>query len=249
MKKLTNVILMVLTAMSFSIVKDLVVDIFSFESNERFQVYAPGTSVGLAELINGEYQTGTLTFIDPYSHVSGMLSHPSHIEEIDNVTIHPAPVTNINKGDEDGAGTKDGSIELYKFQGFVKKEAPHGVYGFLVDIPEVDGMDLVEIGYKHEITKGPATILTVVEGNKVEEFEIEITNVKANNKLSGFDFKITDPRLLEITGGVVKGMSGSPIFQNGRLIGGISAVYLDDYTTGLGVYIEAMLEEAGIDYK
>lgn len=250
MNKLMSVISLVLTVCNCVMFKDLVIDSFSFESNvERYSVYAPGTSIGLSELINEEYQTGTLTFIDPYSHIAGMLSHPSHIEEIDNVTIHPAPVVGINKGVGNVAGTKEGSIELYKFEGFVKKEGPHGVYGFLIDIPQVEGMDLVEIGYKNEIRKGKATLLTVVDGRKVEEFEIEIIDVTANHELKGFDFKITDERLLDTTGGVVKGMSGSPIFQNGRLIGGVSAVYLDDHTTGLGVYIETMLEEAGIEYK
>ncbi len=97
--------------------------------------------------------------------------------------------------------------------------------------------------------KGPAKILTVVEGEEVESFDIEIINTVPQKfpATKGMVIKVTDEKLIEKTGGIVQGMSGSPIIQNGKLVGAVTHVFVNDPTSGYGVHIEWMLQEAGID--
>ena len=91
---------------------------------------------------------------------------------------------------------------------------------------------------------GKATIYTVLEDETVEEFEIEITKINENSEIKNISFEITDEELLNVTGGVVQGMSGSPIVQNGKLIGAVTHVVTDNVTTGYGLFITTMLEES-----
>ena len=101
----------------------------------------------------------------------------------------------------------------------------------------------VEVGVKEEIKEGPATIRCTVDGS-VKEYDIEITRVdlRCREVNKGIVLKITDPELLEITGGIVQGMSGSPIIQNGKLVGAVTHVLVNDPTRGYGIFIENMLE-------
>lgn len=94
-----------------------------------------------------------------------------------------------------------------------------------------------------------AEILTVIDDDKVEKFDIEIVSTTPQKfpATKGMVLKITDPRLLKETGGIVQGMSGSPIIQNGKVIGAVTHVFVNDPTSGYGVHIEWMLSEAGID--
>ena len=100
----------------------------------------------------------------------------------------------------------------------------------------------VEIAYKQEIKTGPATILTAVDG-QVQEYDIEITkiNLSGGEANKSMVIKVTDPALLEKTGGIVQGMSGSPILQDGRLIGAVTHVFIQDSTCGYGIFIENMI--------
>jgi len=124
-----------------------------------------------------------------------------------------------------------------------------GIFGTL-DKPVENGMldQAIPIALSHQVKKGPAEILTVVENNKVERFQVKIISTVPQKfpATKGLVIKVTDPRLLEKTGGIVQGMSGSPIIQNGRLIGAVTHVFVNDPTTGYGVHIEWMLNEAGI---
>jgi stage IV sporulation protein B len=99
------------------------------------------------------------------------------------------------------------------------------------------------------VKEGPAKILTVIEKDKVEEFDVEIVSSIPQKfpATKGMVVKITDKRLLEKTGGIVQGMSGSPIIQGGKLIGAVTHVFVNDPTSGYGVHIEWMLNEAGIN--
>ena len=94
-----------------------------------------------------------------------------------------------------------------------------------------------------EAKTGKATILTVIEGKKVEEFEINILKIDKKHSVKNFYFEVTDERLLARTGGVIQGMSGSPIMQNGHLIGAVTHVSIDKVNTGYGISIITMLEE------
>lgn len=105
------------------------------------------------------------------------------------------------------------------------------------------------IALSHEVKEGPAKILTVVDGEKVEEYDIEIISSVPQKypATKGMVIQITDEKLLEKTGGIVQGMSGSPIIQDGKVIGAVTHVFVNDPTSGYGVHIEWMLQDAGID--
>lgn len=108
------------------------------------------------------------------------------------------------------------------------------------------------ISLSHQVKEGPAKILTVVENDKVEEFDVEVVSSVPQKfpATKGMVIKITDKKLLEKTGGIVQGMSGSPIIQDGKVIGAVTHVFVNDPTSGYGVHIEWMLNEAGINiYK
>src|SRR5690554_5745573 len=107
----------------------------------------------------------------------------------------------------------------------------------------------MEIGLSHQVKEGPAEILTVVSGDEVKRYDIEVVSTTEQKfpATKGMVIKVTDPELLESTGGIVHGMSGSPIIQDGKIIGAVTHVFVNDPTSGYGCHIEWMLQEAGID--
>lgn len=109
----------------------------------------------------------------------------------------------------------------------------------------------LEIAFAHEIEKGPAEIWTVIEKDKIEKFDVEILHASKQpfKATKGIVLKVTDKRLLDKTGGIVQGMSGSPIIQNDKIIGAVTHVFVNDPTSGYGVHIEWMLEEAELTLK
>ena len=121
-----------------------------------------------------------------------------------------------------------------------------GIYGTMTDTSWFSG-EAVEVASRDEVKAGKATILSNISGNQVEEYEIEILKVYPDSQDGGRDYLIhvTDPRLLDKTGGIVQGMSGSPILQNGKIIGAVTHVMVDDPTSGYGIYIGDMLQAAG----
>ena len=104
-------------------------------------------------------------------------------------------------------------------------------------------MDVIEVGKINDITTGKAYIRTVIDNDKIEDFDINIINLDTNSKTKNILFEITNKRLLEKTGGVVQGMSGSPIIQNNKIIGAVNYVIVNDTSKGYGVFITTMLEE------
>ena len=109
-----------------------------------------------------------------------------------------------------------------------------------------EGKEKLEIAYRQEVEVGPATILTTVDGTCRED-EVEIREVRLNGKdvNKGMVIEVTDPKLLELTGGIVQGMSGSPIIQNRKIVGAVTHVLVNDPTRGYGIFIENMLDAAG----
>ena len=107
------------------------------------------------------------------------------------------------------------------------------------------------IAYINEVKAGPAQILTVLNGNKVEAFDINITevNMQTQKAIKGIKYTVTDERLINQTGGIVQGMSGSPIIQDGKIVGAVTHVLVHDSTMGYGIFIEWMLQESGINYR
>jgi stage IV sporulation protein B len=200
---------------------------------------------------------GTMTFYDPKSMKYGALGHViSDMDTkkpivVEDGQIVRSTVTSIEKGSNGDPGEK-----LARFSsdreiiGDIKRNSPFGIFGELnKDISNGILDKPLPIALSHQVKEGPAQILTVVDNDKVEFFDIEIVSTIPQKfpATKGMVLKVTDKKLLEKTGGIVQGMSGSPIIQDGKLIGAVTHVFVNDPTSGYGVHIEWMLNEAGID--
>lgn len=199
---------------------------------------------------------GTMSFYDPQSYRYGALGHViSDMDtkkpiEIHNGTIVRSSVTSIEKGNNGSPGEKQASFSIKENQiGSITKNSPFGIFGKLdKDISNGLYDEPMSIALSHEVKEGPASILTVVDGEKVEEYDVEIVSSVPQKfpATKGMVVKITDPKLLDKTGGIVQGMSGSPIIQDNKIIGAVTHVFVNDPTSGYGVHIEWMLQEAGV---
>lgn len=198
---------------------------------------------------------GTLTFYHPETKSYGALGHV--ISDMDTkkpvVVNHgqilESSVSSIEKSSNGNPGEKIAQFAEEQPLGTITKNSPFGIFGKLNQTVENGVMDeLVQVALPHEVEEGSAQILTVLEGDKVEAFDIEILSAVEQKfpATKGMVIKITDKKLLEKTGGIVQGMSGSPIIQNGKLIGAVTHVFVNDSTSGYGVHIEWMLKEADL---
>ncbi|MED3929662.1 SpoIVB peptidase [Priestia megaterium] len=203
---------------------------------------------------------GTMTFYDPKSKKYGALGHViSDMDTkkpivVEDGQIVRSTVTSIEKGSNGVPGEKLARFsEDRQIIGNITRNSPFGIFGKLSSTMENGIMDkAMPIALSHQVKEGPAKILTVVDDDQVEEFDIEIMSTIPQKfpATKGMVIKITDPKLLKKTGGIVQGMSGSPIIQNGKVVGAVTHVFVNDPTSGYGVHIEWMLNEAGIDiYK
>ncbi|WP_239565148.1 SpoIVB peptidase [Brevibacillus fulvus] len=202
---------------------------------------------------------GTLTFYEPKSGAFGALGHV--ISDVDtgqaiNVgdgQIVQASVTSIEKGESGNPGEKFARFyNENQILGSITKNTPFGIFGKMKEKPNRSlYSEPIPIALAEQVQEGPAKILTVVDGQKVEEFSIEIVNVVKQHfpATKGMVIKVTDKRLLQKTGGIVQGMSGSPIIQNGKLVGAVTHVFVNDPTSGYGCYIEWMLQDAGVPVR
>ncbi len=208
------------------------------------------------EKVDGIYKTGlyvkdsitgigTLTYIDPGTKVYGALGHEiiesttSEIVEVRTGKIFESTITSINKSSTGVAGAKNANFNYKNIYGNILANGSHGIYG----IYEANLDDKVmEIAKPEEIKIGTASIYTVLSGQEKKEYEIEITSIKEYSDIKNITFEITDKDLIEKTGGVVQGMSGSPIVQNNKLIGAVTHVIVDNPLTGYGIFITTMLE-------
>src|SRR5699024_7329872 len=157
--------------------------------------------------------------------------------------VVPSKITSINKGNNGIPGEKQASFSMKdKSLGNITKNSPFGIYGKLnLSVMKDDNKQKpMPIALPDEVKKGPAQILTVVEGDKVEKFDVEIINsiAQENPATKGMVIKVTDKRLLEKTGGIVQGMSGSPIIQNDKIVGAVTHVFVNDPTSGYGVHMK-----------
>ncbi|MGM0874153.1 MAG: SpoIVB peptidase [Bacillota bacterium] len=200
---------------------------------------------------------GTMTFYDQKSKKYGALGHViSDMDTkkpivVEDGQIVRSTVTSIEKGSNGNPGEKlarfSGDREVI---GNITRNSPFGIFGELnQDINNGVMNKAMPIALSNEVKEGPAKILTVVTDDKVEEFDVEVISSVPQKfpATKGMVIKITDEQLLEKTGGIVQGMSGSPIIQNGKVIGAVTHVFVNDPTSGYGVHIEWMLNEAGID--
>lgn len=194
---------------------------------------------------------GTMTFYDENSNTFGALGHGiTDVDTGDLLTVEKGLVMKAKISDvEQGKKGTPGEIRgvFYKTDeilGEIVSNTNYGIYGYLIDNNgDVKDKEKIPIGFKEEVQVGKAYILSTLQDNKVEKFEIEIQKIEPQQlpDQKSMVIKVTDEKLLKKTGGIVQGMSGSPIIQNGRLIGAVTHVFVNDPTKGYGIYIEWML--------
>ncbi len=204
------------------------------------------TGLYVKDTING---VGTLTFIDPNTKIYGALGHEiiekttSKKLEIKDGKIFDSIVTGITPSDESNPGEKNARYDVNKVYGDILENTSSGIFGnYTEKIP--DNKLYKVVGYE-DIKLGKAKILTVISNDDIEEFDINIIRVSdKNDNTKNILFEVTDKRLLDVAGGIVQGMSGSPIVQDENIIGAVTHVVVDDPTKGYGILITTMLEEA-----
>lgn len=192
---------------------------------------------------------GTVTFSDPSTGIYGALGHG--ISDFDTGTAVPlkegsisdAEIVSITRGAPGAPGELNGCADVGRVLGSVDKNTEHGIYGrAYVSL----GSRVVETG---EISTGEATIISTISGRQTAEYKVEINKVYGDGDGQHVMLTVTDPELRAQTGGIVQGMSGSPILQNGKLVGAVTHVFVNDPTKGYGISIQDMLKSAGIVEK
>ncbi|MDQ7792975.1 MAG: SpoIVB peptidase [bacterium] len=206
---------------------------------------------------DGTAGVGTLTFYHPSSKVFAALGHV--VTDVDtnlpvdirDGAIVDASVARIRQGRRGYPGEKVGHLrpEGGSPLGVIHRNTELGIVGSLNEFPLGLYDQPIPLALVHQVRRGPAQILTVVDGDIVESFEVDILRADVHQRYpapKGLTIRITDRRLLARTGGIVQGMSGSPIIQQGRLVGAVTHVFVTDPTRGYGVFAEWMALEAGL---
>ncbi len=211
--------------------------------------------------IEGRYQVGlwlrdvvagvgTVTYYNPETGEYGALGHGINDTEtgalipiIEGVT-YGASIVDVVQGKKGDPGELTGSFDTGSVFGTVGSNTVYGIFGTCGTAPSV-GTGVVETAEPGEAQVGAAEILTTVDGSEPRLYDIRIDKVQQKNGEERYQFTVTDPELLSVTGGVVCGMSGSPIIQDGKLVGAVTHVLVNDPTRGYGIFIENMLDAAG----
>lgn len=194
---------------------------------------------------------GTVTYIDKNTGIFGALGHGisdidgMNLLDIESGTAYKAVILSVKKGQKGNPGELKGAIRENNIYGEVTKNTRFGVFGYINENLDIEG-DEYEIGLKNEVKEGNAQILCTVNGDKVKLYDIciEQVNIHGDIQEKSMIIKVTDEELIKETGGIVQGMSGSPIIQNGKLIGAVTHVLINEPTRGYGVFIETMLENS-----
>ena len=247
--------------------KDLIDDLKKLEGEEVIlDIVRNGKTVPVsimpAKDKQGEYKLGiwvrdntqgigTLTFVDEKGNY-GALGHgisdvdTGELLEIQNGALYQAQILGIQKGAKGSPGELSGLIryEPGKIIGSIETNSKNGIYGhFTGDRKSPISLKKMPVGYKQEVTEGEASILCCVE-DEVKEYQAEITKIDMNHSDTNKSFviRVTDPKLLSVTGGIVQGMSGSPVLQNGKIIGEVTHVFVHDSASVYGIFIENIME-------
>ena len=197
---------------------------------------------------------GTVTFYEPSTKTFGALGHGiSDIDTGELINIASGEfvttrILNIAKGEKGEPGKIQGTIENQETIGLINKNTKFGVYGTVDNISSlnIDTSKEMEVATRSEIEKGKAKILCSLDNGKPQEYEIEIEEIYKDNNYDNksMRIKVTDEKLLEKTGGIIQGMSGSPIIQNGKFIGAVTHVLVDNPEEGYGVFADIMLKQS-----
>lgn len=220
------------------------------------------TSITLVESLDGKLSfglyvkdkilgVGTLTYIDPTDNTFASLGHSVYSKSsgLDNSSLRnisgeivSTRISGIRKAVPGIPGEKRAILDD-DIKGIITNNNDYGVFGIYTD-PEIKKHKTVPVGQISDIKIGKATIITVIGENVKENYDIEIIELKNQviPDVKGIKFKVTDERLINETGGIIQGMSGSPIMQNGKIIGAVSHVVVDTPEYGYGVYLEWMLK-------
>lgn len=225
---------------------------FSTELKPALDVQSGKYKIGLW-VKNDASGVGTITYIDEQTNKFGALGHP--ITDFDTGVVVPAKsgkvfncsVVGLSKGQKGTPGEMKGVFMQGKnSKGEILKNTNCGVFGEITDKSNVVDLNKrAGVGGRLSVKPGKATLVSSITGVS-ENYEIEIIKANYQPKTSdkSFVFRVTDERLLDLTGGIIQGMSGSPIMQNGKIIGAVTHVFVTDPTKGYGIYIDWMLEES-----
>jgi len=190
---------------------------------------------------------GTLTYIDPETKIFGALGHnivesnSNRLVEVRTGTIFRSSITSIDRSVSGTPGGKNAKFYSSNVYGYIEKNTSSGIYG-TYKLNDSSKKQL-EVATLDEIELGKASIYTVLEGEKMGIYDIEITKIDKNNKTKNIYFQVTDKTLLEKTGGIVQGMSGSPIIQGDKIIGAVTHVVISNPSSGYAISIVSMLED------
>lgn len=219
------------------------------EENTNLKLIKDSTSYKTGLYVKDEISgVGTLTYVDSKTNTFGALGHEiidknsSYKMEIKEGTIYNSKVTSITKSTPGTPGEKNSVFYTNDILGNVEKNTTSGIFGTYTG--NIDNLKKYKVAEISEIKLGSAKILTTLDDNTIKEFDIKITRLNdSNNKIKNILFDIVDDDLLTKTGGIVQGMSGSPIIQDDKIIGAITHVVVDNPKKGYGIYITNMLEE------
>lgn len=205
----------------------------------------PRLGVFLREGITG---IGTVTWYDPKTGTFGSLGHgvnttAGELAKMQTGNVYNATVQSVKQGKIGHPGQLCGAVEGNVPMGTIEKNTHQGVFG---SVSRGWEGDVMPVATKDAVKTGHATIRSTVAGQNVQDYSVEILKIYPDHKAEGRNMliRVTDPALLKTTGGIVQGMSGSPIIQDGKLIGAVTHVLVNDPTTGYGIFIENMLDAA-----
>ena len=202
------------------------------------------TGLYVKDTING---IGTLTFIDPETKKFGALGHEivtsdtNEIIDINDGSIYYSYITGINKSSNGSPGEKESTYDKENTYGIINKNTKAGIFGEYTTT--INNDRLYDVASVSQIKEGNAKMYTVIDGENLESFDIQIEKLNLKDDTKNIVFKITDERLLNTAGGIVQGMSGSPIVQNDKIVGAVTHVLVNDCTKGYGIFITNMLKE------
>ena len=190
---------------------------------------------------------GTLTFIDPETMIYGALGHEiiesntGRLIEVRDGRIFQSSVIRIDPSVRGLAGTKHARFRSQNHFGTVTRNSRMGIYGIYTG--DISNQEPMSVGRPEDLNIGPAIIRTVISGEEVKEHEIYINDISFNQDTKNIHFDIISEELINIAGGIVQGMSGSPILQENQIFGAVTHVILDNPTQGYGIFITTMLAE------
>ena len=205
----------------------------------------PRLGIYLKQGITG---VGTVTYYDPQTGNFGALGHSvndpeGNLLEMTSGTAYGAGILDIKKGKTGTPGQLMGAMHANQVLGSLYKNTPQGVFGKIQNSVQGTPIQTAEAAQVHT---GDAVIRSTVSDGIAQEYSVKILKIYPNSRSGcrNMLIKVTDQRLLETTGGIVQGMSGSPIIQDGKLVGAVTHVLVNDPTTGYGIFIENMLDAA-----